>query len=279
MVNAFASNELISIKHFSHLDSYVQKLVKEKGAKHVLLVFDADDTLLQMPQGLGSVGWWNWQTALLRANPKSTELAASSFNGLLVVVQNLYSLSRMKLVSPHIPELLGRWQSMGVTTMVISARSGNMSNATERQFNYAGLGVGLKNHGVITKNKTTSLPGSFYPCGNHKMYSAIYQNGIYYASGQNKGKLLQCFLKRAGKAKQYSAILLIDDTLKNDQDFYKAYQGMKGMETIAVHYTKLAKVKHEQETSKNLHKKMTQEWQEITDVLKKNLVEPNLSIN
>lgn len=271
----FASNELVTMKHFSHLDKYVQELVKDKGSKHVLLVFD-DDTLLQMPQALGSVGWWNWQTKLLKTDPNSKALVSHNFQGLIDVQELLLDMNYMTLTSPQIPLLLHKWQRQGVTTLVFTARSRKMSNATEHQFKHVGLKSGFKKYSVVTKNGTTSLPGAFHPCNDQKMRPVMYQNGIYYASGQNKGVLLQCFLKQTGKAKQYSAILIIDDTLMNDQDFYKAYQGMKGMDTIAVHYTKLADVKQEQLNIKKLHAQMTKQWHQIKTVLAKNLVEPAL---
>tara|TARA_R110002167_G_scaffold356863_2_gene572064 strand:- start:1366 stop:2256 length:891 start_codon:yes stop_codon:yes gene_type:complete len=273
---SWSSAKLETIRHISGLSKYVQKVVNKNGSEHTLLVFDDDDTLLKMPQALGSVGWWNWQSKLLAENPQSGDLVSDNFNGLLQVQVLLDSVSNMDLVSNKTPVLLKNWQKSGITTMVLSARGPDMDNATLRQLSVFDLSQGFKNHGLKMRNGSTSLPGSFYPCGNSSMRPVSYENGVYNGSGQNKGVLLRCLLDRAGKTKKYTSIILIDDTLKNDQQFVEAYKHIKGVDVYALHYTKLHNAKEEQLKNPRLHTQMVRSWNKIKSILGETLTKPNL---
>ena len=282
LANSF--DRLVTVHKFNQANKYVEQLVKQKGAKHVLLVFDDDNTLATMPQPLGSVGWWDWQMHLLKHNPKSPQLVAHNFHNLLQIQILLFDMSRVKLTSVKIPLLLNKWQKQGVTTMIETDRSHGFISDTNRQLTNVGL-LGAQNkvdfakHAVVAPNGMTSLPGDFYPCNDKSMRKIAYQSGILFVGGQNKGKLMICLLKRLKQSKKYTGILFIDDKLQNDQDFHHAYQPLgKKLDIYSVHYTKENAKQFHITSSARLHRQMTVKWQKIVKVMRLAFAKPNLPI-
>ena len=69
-----------------------QELAKIHGAERVLVVFDIDNTLMAMEQGLGSDQWYDWQSKLQLADPCDARLVSDR----LAVQGALYYVSAMR---------------------------------------------------------------------------------------------------------------------------------------------------------------------------------------
>ena len=53
-----------------------ENLAKTHGTERVLVVFDIDNTLMAMEQGLGSDQWYDWQSKLQLADPCDARLVS-----------------------------------------------------------------------------------------------------------------------------------------------------------------------------------------------------------
>lgn len=277
VTSSIAFDRLETVQHFSQMMPYVKQLVKVKGAKHVLLVFDNDGTLTAAPQDFASVGWWNWQAHLLEHDPKSPYLEAHNFKGLLQIQGDAFALEKMNLVSAKAPGLIHQFQQEGLTTMVSTDRSGPFFSMTLRQLNQ----VGLHFSAYAPKNQQgfASLPAPMHPCGNQKLRKVFYQDGLLFVGANTKGNTLQWLLKKLGQAKRYTGILLIDDTLKNDATFvqqYKALAKEKHLDVYALHYTKENAWQQAVATEPMRHQKMNQQWLMFEKVTRGVFAKPNL---
>ena len=55
------------------------RMGKDHGEENILVVFDIDNTLLAMEQGLGSDQWYYWQKDLSAEDPCSPQLVSNRF--------------------------------------------------------------------------------------------------------------------------------------------------------------------------------------------------------
>ena len=106
-----------------------------------------------------------------------------------------------------------------------------------------------------------------------------YVHGILYEGGQNKGPIIQQFLEKTKQVQRIHEIIFVDDTLKNIKEVAATYQNNPSVHLIAIHFTRLAKIKSQFFIGKEAHKLQalaTHRWQHIRNTLKNNL--PGLSL-
>lgn len=282
---AFASAMLVTANDFKQVNQAVQKMVLKKGAHDVLIVLDNDNTLTTMPQTLGSVGWWQWQERLLREyhqHPKHPpkDLVAHSFQGLLQVQLLLFDLSAMKFTDPMIPHYLQKWHQQGVTMMVMTERNPAMAQATYSQLERLGIAKFFSQNAIKTQNGTTSYPTRYVTCSHQ--YPQVdrpiaYHHGIVFEAGQNKGLVLQCFLKQVPEGvKRYTDIVFVDDMGRNDREAYEAYRDDPAAQLIAIHYTRVNALRKKILVDKKLQAQAAKGWRQIRSALKGSLARPNL---
>lgn len=249
--------------HFNVVHQSVGSLVKRYGASHVLVVFDLDDTLLTMPNDLGGTGWWDWQYHLLGKHDKQAE--ASNLTGLLSAQSLLFSLAKMKPTDPMVPEWLANLRNRGVPMMILTARGSDFNRVTQQQLLQAGLADDFAKDGVAVEGGEATVAGAFYPCGDSHAFSrsVAYQHGVYYASGQNKGRLLRCFIQRhVSRPESIKAVVFVDDTRKNIDDMAVAFAGST-IEGQALWFTPYLARHANAEYSAAAHRRMTAEWLQI----------------
>ena len=68
--------------------------------------------------------------------------------------------------------------------------------------------------------------------------------GVMMSSGLNKGEMLQYLLDKTQR--EFAAIVFVDDSQKNIDDMYKAYQNVKNLDMRIVHYTRIEDERHKQ---------------------------------
>ena len=64
-----------------------------------------------------------------------------------------------------------------------------------------------------------------------------YINGILYLSGQDKGVMLQQFLKKTKQKNNITEIIFADDDIQNAEDVANAFKNDRNINVISIHYT------------------------------------------
>src|SRR3990167_5464185 len=223
---AVADSTIISLSSFKD----VQKLLLEQKHPHqVLLALDDDDTLTMMPcpsqnhcQYLGGPAWFEWQSTL---PADSKDRIWKSFSQLLDINKLIFTMSRMDVDDPAIPNALKTADKLGVHTLVVSARGYDMMGATEVQFSQDHIFKLIEKNAIKTNGNHISYLGFYLPTAwSDKLVRPIsYVHGVLYLAGQNKGEMLRQFLSKTGNAKRIHDIIFVDDTMQNVKDVASAY--------------------------------------------------------
>lgn len=277
---AFAAVQIKTAQQFSQVKKIIQTAIKKNGGAPVLVVFDDDDTLLTMPEGLGSVGWTEWQEKLYRqykqTGKRPAALVAETLGGIYQIEGILFSLSQMNPTAQHIPSAIRLFAKEGANVMVATARSPSDADATLLQLIRASF---TTRSGEIIFNKTapktqTGHPdsnGIFYPSLGKTHRPLLYLQGIYFLSGQNKGEMLINFLKRFN-VKNKTTLIFVDDQMRNVKDVYQAMRHYPAMRhVISIHYTKENARQNILLKNKKAHLKAEKAWEILTTAIKKTL--------
>lgn len=277
------------------LASYDQLEASVEGfdLSETLLVFDNDDTISTMPcqpggacQYLGGAAWFTWQEHLLGSN--SPYSVAGDFAELLDVSSLLFSVSDMQLTDASLPGKLSDLTAKGARFLVETARGKETVDATTRQFKaltfdhptYKNMLDLVKANG-LTMGDNESLPSPYQPCGDDSARPIVYQQGVMYLAGQNKGEMLRCLLNEYDQQDTgrpaIRNIVFVDDTPKNVEKVYQAFKGDSRYTVRAYHYTafdahKLALT--DGPNSEKLQNKAKERWDALYNVLKAKIVTP-----
>ena len=191
------------------------------ASQRILLVFDIDNTLLTMPQFLGSDQWFNYHAGLISAG-KDTDF--SKFEELIAAQTALFSLASMKPTQDDVGNLIDQANSHGVDVFLLSARGPDLYSATKRELS--------RNRIAFTVPQACSfvicsLGGSYGDAEIRRAIGAfggrpapspyreiVIRDGIMLVSGQDKGTMLRVLLA-AIPAGTYKKIIFVDDTQKN----------------------------------------------------------------
>ena len=94
----------------------MEAVLELRPSDRVLVVFDIDNTLLAMEQGLGSDQWYYWQAALRDDEPCSPE----TVNDLLAVQGALFYASAMRPTQPSAAAQVRRMQDEGLQVIILT---------------------------------------------------------------------------------------------------------------------------------------------------------------
>jgi len=189
------------------------ELVAKHGKDRVLMVLDIDNTLLTMDQDLGGDAWFGWQADLLKASPRSPQLVARDFAGLLRVQGILFAVSGMHPPEKGIPVLVRTLQDSGATLFALSSRGPEYYSATMR--------VLAENGFDLTRASPAGRAGAYLPFREglseeeKKRFRigaprpVMFQSGVFLAAGQHKGAILRAYWKR--HEMRHKALLFVDD--------------------------------------------------------------------
>ncbi len=187
----------------------------------VLLVLDIDNTLLTMPQYLGSDRWFNHHSAEIAAN---TDPDFSDMGELIATQTALFGMASMKATEPDIPTLLADAERQGVDIFLLSARGPELYDATRRE---------------LDRNKLqfdAPYACSFFLCMTDGLYgdreiraglvalgedpsdspyrNILIRDGMMLAAGQDKGVMLKLLMGAIG-GRSYDHVVVADDGRKN----------------------------------------------------------------
>lgn len=290
-VSSFADAKKHSVKHFSEISDYI------KAPKSTLLVMDNDDTLTMMScpdkdkpatcQYLGSAAWFSWQQnqVEIKAQPR----VANTFNELLTVGEVLFAMNDMAYSAADVPSVLNDLSASGVRLLVATARGNSNTSATNRQFTnlnthnanaqYSNLSNLISQHSLNFGPKhIASRASPFVQC--EEMRPIIYQLGVMYLAGQNKGKMIQCMLDdyhANDDVERITDIVFIDDTEENVEDVYESFKESSEYKVAALHYTALKKHKRRFTQGKMAdiyQENAMQRWYKIQQTLNATLQNP-----
>jgi hypothetical protein len=187
-------------------------LSEELGKDQVLVVFDIDNTLLAMEQGLGSDQWYDWQKDLQREDPCNGALVEDR----LAVQGALYFASAMRLTQPDAPEWVGRLQDQGIKVIALTSRGSSFRLQTFRELRRNGFSFYSSAIGPMQ-----GYAEEFVPAGGSR--PARYEDGVFLTAGQHKGAMLKALLDKTGSA--YPAVIVMaDDKERNLQAVLETFE-------------------------------------------------------
>jgi hypothetical protein len=186
-------------------------LAKTYGGDQVLVVLDIDNTLLAMDQDLGSDQWYYWQKALQEDDPCSPLLVGDR----LEVQGALYFVSAMHPTQPDAAQQVARMQEAGLKVIVLTARGPGFSLSTFRELRRNGF-----NFWQSAWPPQKGFADPFVPEGGTR--DAVYQDGVLFAAGQDKGLTLKTMLDKSG-VPYPKLIVMADDKQSNLNQVMQAF--------------------------------------------------------
>jgi len=257
----------LTTSDFADVEKAAEVLIERHGAKNVLIVLDIDNTLLTMDQDLGGDAWFNWQAGLLSKEPKSPDLVANDFAGLLRVQGILFSLGKMHPPEKTIPAAVARLQKSGAGVMAMTSRGPEFRDATMR--------VLAQNGYSFRKGSPHGYPGHWLPApvglskDEQKAFGFVsvrpvsYMSGVFLCAGQHKGGLLRMLF---GLRKlPYKAILFVDDHDKHTKRVREAWKG-RDVELVTYRYARMDEQVRRFRASEKA--KVTAQWKKLSDAIR-----------
>lgn len=242
---------------FADVVPVVTSLRRQYGADNVLIVLDIDNTILTSTTDLGSDVWYQWQTGKLEIKPTPSQKVTCLFEDSIGL---LYELSPMTLAENNLDQTISTWQISGHPVVALTSRAPQYRAATERE---------------LIRNQVNLASSALVPTGQDTMIfrekkgrEISYMQGVMMTSGMNKGEMLQYLLNKADR--EFSAIVFVDDSKKNIDNIYAAYQNVKNIDMRIFHYTRI-----EDEREKQFGKVLTQQqadnmglqWKQLNNTL------------
>jgi hypothetical protein len=236
-------------------------------SKTTLMVFDLDDTLITMSQPLGSVGWWDWQQELLKQGSDSDKLFTKDYQQLVRIQNILFQLIKMEVTDDDVIPFLKGATNQGATVMGLTARGKEHLSATLMQLKDNHFMVDdkllFRKNGLKVNNNKTSVAGNFH-CPQFSR-EVIYQQGIMFLDGEDKGEALLCIL--ANTKQDIKTILFVDDAQRNIASMDKAFANRDDLLVLNVYYTKENAKELEIQRNPNQQAQLVEQW----NYIKKNL--------
>ncbi len=178
-------------------------LAEQAGKENVLVVFDIDNTLLAMEQGLGADQWYEWQKDLSENDQCNPKYVGNRF----AVQGALYFVSAMRKTQHDGAAQISVLQDRGITVMALTSRGMDYRLQTFRE---------LRRNGFSFSHSAFGPPGGykepFMPIENGRL--SLYEDGVFFTAGQHKGQMLYALLQKTG-VPMPRVIVMTDDKQKN----------------------------------------------------------------
>lgn len=181
----------------------VLALVEQTGNDRILMVFDIDNTLLAMEQGLGADQWYEWQKDLADNDRCSTQNVGNRF----AVQGAIFFASAMRPTQADAAQQVKAIQETGVPVIALTSRGPDYRLQTFRELRRNGFSF---THSAIGPPGADNLP--FIPVENGRL--SRYEDGVFMTAGQHKGRMLYALLQKTGTAMP-AVIVIADDKQKN----------------------------------------------------------------
>ncbi len=191
---------------------------------NVIVVFDIDNTLMAMEQGLGADQWYEWQSDLWEKDPCHEHTVANR----LAVQGALYFASAMRPTQTDAPDLVRQTQDAGIPVIAITSRGVGFRLQTFRELRRNGFD--FRRNAIGPEG---GWPENFIPDGAKR--PTRYEDGVYLTSGQHKGAMLQNLLQRTNTPLP-TVIFMADDNQDNLDAVTETFTGL-GVSVRSWRYT------------------------------------------
>jgi hypothetical protein len=188
-------------------------LASRFGPEQVLVVFDIDNTLLAMEQGLGSDPWYYWQKGLGESDPCSPQYVGDRFRA----QGALFYASAMRPTQPDAAQQVRRIQDAGIRTIAITSRGTEYRLATFRELRRNGISFWPS---ALPPQR--GFPDSYIPAGSE--FPVRYEDGVFMTAGQHKGEMLTLLLQRTATPAP-AVVVIADDKAKYLQQMMETFAG------------------------------------------------------
>lgn len=253
--NAKQTNQIISAQDHATADLAdvtldIATLSEQVGTQNVLAVFDLDNTLLAMEQGLGADQWYEWQKELNSTDKCGPENVGDRF----AAQGAIYFASAMRPTQEDAAEQLKAIQSSGVSVIALTSRGPDYRLQTFRE---------LRRNGYTFAWSAIGPEGGyeqeFVPVEGGR--SSRFEDGVFLTAGQHKGQMLYGLLQKTGTPMP-AVIVMTDDKQKNLDAVKETFSSL-GVPVHAWRYTA------EDENVANFdEEKAYAQWRSIEDALR-----------
>lgn len=178
-------------------------LADRVGKGHVLMVFDIDNTILAMEQGLGADQWYEWQKDLATHDHCNPQYVGNRF----AVQGALLFASAMRSTQQDAASQVRAIQEQGIPVIVVTSRGQDYRLQTFRE---------LRRNGYNFYDSAIGPRGGyaqpFIPVEGGRL--SRYEDGVFMTAGQHKGQMLYTLLQKTG-TEMPRVIVMADDKQKN----------------------------------------------------------------
>jgi hypothetical protein len=208
-----AQNLLAETDDLAMVTDAALQLADRYGPSQVLVVFDIDNTLLAMEQGLGSDQWYYWQKSLQQEDPCNGMLVNNRFK----VQGALYFASAMRPTQTDAAEQVRRLQDAGLHVIALTSRGPGYSLQTFRELRRNGISFWAS---ALPPKR--GYPEPFTPAGGSR--AARYEDGVFLTAGQHKGAMLKALLDKTASGAP-TVIVMADDKEENLRSVMETFSG------------------------------------------------------
>ena len=226
------TNREVSVKNIKDIEPYAAKLSKDYGKSSVCIVYDIDNTLLTNKEKFASEGWVYWQAS--KSNPYAKHLLSDQSANIYDFLNAVRYFINYQPVESDTVAVVSKLQKE-YPSIALTSRGFSAEATTLRQLRVNGLD--------FTKNPIGSdqFDPSFFAQNKYKNDYTMYNHGIQYAAGGDKGELLLGLIEKERQKTNNSnlcqSVVNVDDT-GSKVDMVK--DELKGkLNYYAIHYTYL----------------------------------------
>lgn len=220
-------------------------LAKQLGNNNVLVVFDIDNTLLAMEQGLGADQWYDWQKELNSDDHCNPQNVGNRF----AAQGAIYFASAMRPTQADAASEVKSIQAQGIPVIALTSRGQDYRLQTFRELRRNGFDFTFSAIGPAG-----GYAEPFVPVNNGRM--SRYEDGVFLTAGQHKGEMLQALLNKTNTP--LPSVIIMTDDKQNNLDAVKQTFGELNLPVHAWRYT------GEDENVRNFDsQKAAQQWREI----------------
>jgi len=225
-------------------------LAERAGAKNVLMVFDIDNTLMAMEQGLGADQWYEWQKGLANDDRCSVDNVGNRF----AVQGALFYASAMRPTQDDAARQVKTIQDRGIPVIVLTSRGPDYRLQTFRELRRNGHSF---TYSAIGPRGGYEQP--FLPIENGRL--SRYEDGVFMTAGQHKGQMLHALLQKTGTAMP-DVIVMADDKQNNLDALKETFDALE----IPVHAWRYTR---EDENVRNFDPEQANaQWKSIKEALR-----------
>lgn len=178
-------------------------LLKNTDKNKILVVFDIDNTIMAMEQGLGSDQWYEWQKGLSENDSCNPQNVGDRF----AAQGSLYFASAMRPTQADSATQVRAIQATDVAVIALTSRGMDFRLQTFRELRRNGFSF---SYSAIGPQGGYLEP--FMPIEDGRL--SLYEDGVFLTAGQHKGQMLYTLLEKTG-FDMPSVIIMVDDKQKN----------------------------------------------------------------